>query len=178
MLQDFNNNIYILTWYKSELIQLYRNDTVKKHTELSLSEELRDLRSQKVPKHYKTTSQDTFLILIQYVTGASVHAPRQSNSRYVQTVRQYIYKTRGPEHPYSPIRQCKQRPQGTSSWPRCMESFPETALLYAAATSTSTSTVCRDPCEQCTAAPISHPLLHQIRGVKRKIKNLSIPQFG
>ena len=38
------------------------------------------------------------------VTGASVHAPRQRNSTYVQTFRWSIYETRRPEHPHSPIR--------------------------------------------------------------------------
>ena len=46
------------------------------------------------------------------VTGASVHAPRQRNSTYVQTVRWYIYKTRRPEHTPLPIHWYKKRPQG------------------------------------------------------------------
>ena len=46
------------------------------------------------------------------VIGASVRAPRQINSMYVQTVRRYIYNTRRPEHPHLPIRRYERRPQG------------------------------------------------------------------
>ena len=73
-----------------------------------------------------------------FVAGDSVHAPRQSYSKYVQTFRRYIYKTRQPEHPYSTIRQYKRRLQGPSPRPSCMESCPDTTLLYATSTSTST----------------------------------------
>ena len=45
-------------------------------------------------------------------TGASIHAPRQSNSTYVKTFRRSIYKTRRPEHPHLPIRRYERRPQG------------------------------------------------------------------
>ena len=49
--------------------------------------------------------------ILCFVTGASVHAPRQSNSAYIQTVRRYINQTRRPEHPHSPTLRYKQRPQ-------------------------------------------------------------------
>ena len=52
------------------------------------------------------------------VTGESVHLPRQSNSTYIQTFIQSIYKTRRPEHPQFPIDWYKQRPQIPASWPR------------------------------------------------------------
>ena len=55
-------------------------------------------------------------------------------------VRQSIYNTRQPEHPHSPIRRYKRRPQGSTSQLRYMESCPDTALLYARITSTSTAT--------------------------------------
>ena len=67
------------------------------------------------------------------VTGASVRAPRQSNSTYKQTVRRSIYDTRLPEHPHSLIRQYKRCLQVPPSRPRYMESCPDTALLYATA---------------------------------------------
>ena len=74
------------------------------------------------------------------VTGASVRAPRQSNSTYIQTVRRSIYDTRLPEHPHSLIRQYKRCLQVPPSRPRYMESCPDTALLYTTATYTVTST--------------------------------------
>ena len=46
------------------------------------------------------------------VTGASVHVTIQRNITYVQTVRRSIYETRQKDHPHSPIRFYKQRPQG------------------------------------------------------------------
>ena len=52
------------------------------------------------------------------VTGASVHAPRQRNNTYVQTVIRYIYKTRQPEQPHPQIRRYERRSQGPSSRPR------------------------------------------------------------
>ena len=61
----------------------------------------------------RTVSECTWSLLIhsstlwKSVTGASVHAPRQRNNMYVQTVRRYIYKTGRLEHPQSPIRQYK-----------------------------------------------------------------------
>ena len=51
------------------------------------------------------------------VTVASVRAPIQRNSTYVQMFRQSIYKIIQPEHPQSPIRQYKQCPQGPPSQP-------------------------------------------------------------
>ena len=72
----------------------------------------------------------------QHVTGASIHAPRQRNSTYVQTVRQSIYETKWPYHPHSPIRQYWQLPQGPPLWPRYMESCP----FHKHATSTTTYT--------------------------------------
>ena len=59
---------------------------------------------------------------------------------YVQMFRRYIYKTRQPAHPHSPIRKYEQRPQGPPPRPRYMKSCPDTALLYATSTSTSTAT--------------------------------------
>ena len=47
-----------------------------------------------------------------YVTGESVHEPRQRNSPYIQTVIWSIYETRQPEQPQFPTRQYKRRPQG------------------------------------------------------------------
>ena len=52
------------------------------------------------------------------LAGAYAHAPRQSNSMYAHTARRYIYKTRRPENPHSPIHQYKQCPQGPASRPR------------------------------------------------------------
>ena len=51
-----------------------------------------------------------FLVL---VTGASAHAPRQSNSLYEQTTRRYIYKTIQTKHSHPPIRRYKKQPLGT-----------------------------------------------------------------
>ena len=92
------------------------------------------------------------------VTGVSIHAPRQGNSTYIQTVRWSIYDTIRPEHPHSPICCYKQRAQGPPSWPRYMESCPDTALIYATATSTTpfissavTSTASNAPLRQDTA---------------------------
>ena len=62
-------------------------------------------------------SGQSWLIIKWYIPGASAHAPRQSNSTYVYTVRRSIYKTRRPEHPHSPIRRYKRRPQVPTSWP-------------------------------------------------------------
>ena len=76
--------------------------------------------------------------MVECVTGASVHTPRQRNSTYVHTVRRSIYETIWPEHSHLPIRQYKKRPQGPSSRPRYMESCPGTDLLFATSTSTST----------------------------------------
>ena len=45
-------------------------------------------------------------------TGASVHAPRQSNVPYGQIVRWYIYNNRCPEHSHLPIWRYERRPQG------------------------------------------------------------------
>ena len=70
------------------------------------------------------------------VTGASIHAPIHSNSMYVQKIRPSIYNTRLPEHPHSPIRWYKHRPQGHASRPRYTYqyySFPAStpsSLLY------------------------------------------------
>ena len=50
---------------------------------------------------------------LERVTRASIHAPRQRNSRYVQMVRWSIYETRLPEHPHWPIRLYKRCPPGT-----------------------------------------------------------------
>ena len=51
------------------------------------------------------------------VTGASVHAPINRNSMYIQNIRQSIYNTILPEHPHSLIFQYKQLPKGTASRP-------------------------------------------------------------
>ena len=74
------------------------------------------------------------------VTVASINAPRQRNSTYVQKVRRSIFDTRQPEQPHLPILQYERRPQGPAPCPCYMESCPDTALLYATAMSTSTST--------------------------------------
>ena len=58
------------------------------------------------------------------VTDASIHAPRQSNFTYVQTVRRSIYETRQPEHPHFPLRWYKWLPQGPASRPRYMRCIP------------------------------------------------------
>ena len=58
------------------------------------------------------------------VTGLYVHAPRQSNSTYVQTFRRSIYKTRGTKHHHSTILRYQQRPLVPSSRTRYMESWP------------------------------------------------------
>ena len=59
------------------------------------------------------------ILNVQYyqysVMVASVHAPRQRNGMYVQTVRWSIYETRRPEHPHSPIRRYERLPQGPPS---------------------------------------------------------------
>ena len=57
------------------------------------------------------------------VTGASMHAPRQRNITYVQTVRRSIYDTRRPEHPHSTIWKYKRRPQGPPTRPRYMHNL-------------------------------------------------------
>ena len=49
----------------------------------------------------------------KYVTGASVHKPRQSNSTYGEIVIQYIYDTRRPEHPHRTIHPVPTTPSGT-----------------------------------------------------------------
>ena len=49
------------------------------------------------------------------VMEASVHASRHRNSRYIQTVRWSIYKTRWPENPHPPIHRYEQRPSWTQS---------------------------------------------------------------
>ena len=77
------------------------------------------------------------------VTVASGNTPRQRNSTYVQTFRRSIFDTRQPEHPHLPILRYERRPQGPATCPCYMESCPDTALLYATAMSTSTST---NPC--------------------------------
>ena len=46
------------------------------------------------------------------VTGASVHAPIQSNSTYVHTVSRSIYETRWPKHPHFPIHRYQWLPLG------------------------------------------------------------------
>ena len=51
------------------------------------------------------------------VTGASVHAPKQRNSKYVNISKRYIYDTIRPKHPYFPINRYNQRPLGTTPWP-------------------------------------------------------------
>ena len=61
---------------------------------------------------YSLSSKSPPLKSTPFVKGVSVHEPRQSNSMYVQTIRQSIYETRLPEHPHSPIRRYEQRPQG------------------------------------------------------------------
>ena len=57
------------------------------------------------------------LIIKGVITGASVHEPIHSNSTYVQIVIRYIYDTRRPEHPHSPISQYERLPQGSASRP-------------------------------------------------------------
>ena len=52
------------------------------------------------------------------ITGESVDAPIQRNSMYIQTVNHYIYKTRRPKHPNSPIRKYKKCPLGPFMRPR------------------------------------------------------------
>ena len=79
------------------------------------------------------------------VTGVSVHAPIQRNSTYVQTFRRFIYETRRPEHPHSPISRYKRRPQGPLSCPRYMELCLDKDILHATATFMSTTTA-TTPC--------------------------------
>ena len=51
--------------------------------------------------------------LLLPVTGAYVHAYRQRNNTYGQTVIRSIYDTRWLEHSHSPIHRYKRRPTGT-----------------------------------------------------------------
>ena len=51
------------------------------------------------------------LIIIVYIMVADVYAPRQRNSPFGQTSRQYIYRTILPEQPHSTIHQWEQFPQ-------------------------------------------------------------------
>ena len=83
-----------------------------------------------------------FLVLLLsccFVTGTSVHPPRQRNSTYIKTFIRSIYEIRLPEHPHLPILQWELRPQGPASRPRYVESCLDTALLNAMSTSTSTA---------------------------------------
>ena len=76
---------------------------------------------------------------VEFVTGVSVHAPRQSNSTYIQMVRRYIYETRQTEHPNSTICQYERFPLVLPSRTLYMEYWPDTALLYTTSTSKSKS---------------------------------------
>ena len=84
-------------------------------------------------------------LIMTPVTWASVHAPRQRNSPYVQTVRWYIYKTQRTKHPQSPICWYKLCPPVPASRPHYMEYWSYRARLYATSTSTSTSIVPAPP---------------------------------
>ena len=72
------------------------------------------------------------------VMVASVHAPRQRNSTYVQTIRRSIYWTRQLEHPHWPIRQYLRLPQRPPPRTCYTETYLETTLLYATSIYTST----------------------------------------
>ena len=109
-------------------------------------------------------------VAVLHVTGLSVHAPRQRNSTYIQTVRRSIYETRRPEHTHLPIRRYEQRPQGIPSRPRYMESCPDTDLLYATYMSTSTATWVKF-----TTASISCTQSHQLSDA---IPGISIRNFA
>ena len=94
-------------------------------------------------------------IIWWFVTGASIHAPRQSNSTYRQSD-SLIYEPRLLEHPPSPIRRYKIRPQGPPSQPHYTESCSVTALLYATDTFRSTSTATSTtPCISASVAIIA-----------------------
>ena len=47
--------------------------------------------------------------------GASVNATIHSNITYIKKVRRYIYETRRPRHPHSPILWNKPLPQGPTA---------------------------------------------------------------
>ena len=57
----------------------------------------------------------SFLRIKWYITGVSIHSPRQRNSIYVQTTRLSIYEIRWTKHPHLPILGHVQRPPGTWS---------------------------------------------------------------
>ena len=59
------------------------------------------------------------------VTVASVHAPIQRNSTYVQKIRRSIYDNIWLEQPHSPIRRYKQHPQVPASRPHYIKFFPQ-----------------------------------------------------
>ena len=86
--------------------------------------------------HWSLTIFWTIKYPLPTVTVASVHAPRQKNITYIQTVRRSIYKTRRPEQPHLSIWQYERLSQGPASRPHYMESYP----FYRQDMSTSTAT--------------------------------------
>ena len=75
--------------------------------------------------------------------------------------RHYIYNTRLPEHPHSPIQKYERHPQVPAIWTRHMESCLDTARFYA--TSTSMSIVLAPP-----------PMSRFLQALQRCFKSLSI----
>ena len=65
-----------------------------------------------------------FIFYFRVCIGSSVHATRQRNITYLQTVRHLIYNNRLPEHPDSPICWYIRHPQGLAVHLPYMESCP------------------------------------------------------
>ena len=118
------------------------------------------LQGRQLPSGFPVIGH-SFLIIKGGTTGAPVHAPRQLNSPYRKTVRHYIYNTRLPEHPHSPIQKYERHPQVPAIWTRHMESCLDTARFYA--TSTSMSIVLAPP-----------PMSRFLQALQRCFKSLSI----
>ena len=94
--------------------------------------------------------------------GASVSAPRQSNSTYAQTVIWSIYETIWTKHPHSKILCYKICPQEPTSFALLHVIFPGYVLIYATPMSTSTVVRNHGHREHSVTASIASPLCRQL----------------
>ena len=107
--------------------------------------------------------------------GASVHAPRQIHSTYMQTFRQSICNTRRPEHPQFTNCHCKWCLQGTNFSVPLDVIMSRYIIIYDTPTSTPTCTECwcHYHREYSDAESISWPLWDQVSGASAVIEIIS-----
>ena len=95
----------------------------------------------------------------------SIHAPRQRNISYGNTIRRSIYETRWTKYPHSQIRRYKQQPEGPTHQPLHIKSCPDMAQICAKSTSTS-------------ILPAPHLMLRSLWALHHCIKSPSIAVLG